>query len=84
MNPVYASSMASALSVAPHVANQGYDGDAFVQMVQSALRGMGLESGHEGIKSLGKHGDGRLETALGQFSSPAAGAALAANEVRSL
>lgn len=63
---------------------QNLNAAAFVGFLDQSYNDLGIKvAGAEG--NLGKHGDGRVEVAsLGQFSPPAPGALLTANEVRSV
>lgn len=86
MNSAYLSvSMTSARSAATSLVSRGYDGEAFLSLVTASLydlTGEGL--GVAGVKPSGKHGDGRVDGAQAFVPSPATGALLTANEVRSI
>jgi hypothetical protein len=82
MNEVYAGYVTTAMRyAAPQVQKLGYDAHAFLGELTHQLQSMVANPGAEGVKSLGAHDVGRMEAGLGQFSSPAAGAVLATQEV---
>ena len=83
MHSAYLSvSMVSARSAAAHLGAKGFDGEAFLKMVQYSLDDLTAQLGFEELKSLGKRGDGRVDGAQAFVPPPAPVADLtAANKV---